>query len=86
MRTWYAGNADALGGVAVEQPGTEFQSAAWEALRQIPSGRVHRYGEVAKGLARPGASRVVGASGNLTGFAWGVDIKRALLRRENPAS
>lgn len=26
--------------------------------------------------------RVVGASGALTGFAWGVDIKRALLARE----
>lgn len=27
--------------------------------------------------------RVVGASGALTGFAWGVEIKRALLAREN---
>lgn len=26
--------------------------------------------------------RVVGASGTLTGFAWGVDVKRALLARE----
>jgi len=26
--------------------------------------------------------RVVGASGSLTGFAWGVDVKRALLARE----
>ncbi|WP_061963337.1 methylated-DNA--[protein]-cysteine S-methyltransferase [Demequina aurantiaca] len=26
--------------------------------------------------------RVVGASGKLTGFAWGVDVKRSLLTRE----
>lgn len=26
--------------------------------------------------------RVVGASGKLTGFAWGVDVKRSLLQRE----
>lgn len=26
--------------------------------------------------------RVVGASGALTGFAWGVDVKRSLLQRE----
>lgn len=29
--------------------------------------------------------RVVGASGKLTGFAWGVDIKRSLLARERIA-
>lgn len=29
--------------------------------------------------------RVVGASGKLTGFAWGVDVKRALLAREGAA-
>ena len=29
--------------------------------------------------------RVVGASGKLTGFAWGVDIKRSLLARERTA-
>lgn len=28
--------------------------------------------------------RVVGASGALTGFAWGVDVKRSLLAREAP--
>jgi O-6-methylguanine DNA methyltransferase len=26
--------------------------------------------------------RVVGASGALTGFAWGVEVKRSLLARE----
>ncbi|WP_430867895.1 methylated-DNA--[protein]-cysteine S-methyltransferase [Demequina aurantiaca] len=30
--------------------------------------------------------RVVGASGKLTGFAWGVDVKRSLLEREDVAT
>jgi len=30
--------------------------------------------------------RVVGASGALTGFAWGVDVKRSLLAREGAAT
>lgn len=29
--------------------------------------------------------RVTGANGALTGFAWGVDVKRSLLAREMPA-
>lgn len=98
---WYAGDAEALAGVRVEQSGTQFQLAVWEALRAIPSGTVRRYGELAAQLGSPGASRavgaacgrnavalfvpchrVVGASGALTGFAWGVDVKRSLLARE----
>ncbi len=98
---WYAGDASALDGVRVEQRGTVFQMAVWRALREIPSGAVRRYGELAAALGSPGASRavgaacgrnavalfvpchrVVGASGALTGFAWGVDVKRALLERE----
>jgi len=98
---WYAGDAAALDAVPVEQAGTDFQMAVWRALRDIPSGTVRRYGELAAELGSPGASRavgaacgrnavalfvpchrVVGASGALTGFAWGVDVKRALLARE----
>jgi len=101
VRAWYAGDAQALERVEVSQAGTAFQAAVWGQLRQIPSGQVRRYGEVALALGSPGASRavgaacgrnavalfvpchrVVGASGKLTGFAWGVDVKRSLLERE----
>jgi methylated-DNA-[protein]-cysteine S-methyltransferase len=101
VRAWYAGAVSALESTPVHQTGTEFQSQVWQQLRAIPRGEVRRYGEVAAGLGRPGASRavgaacgrnavalfvpchrVVGASGSLTGFAWGTEIKRSLLARE----
>ena len=34
----------------------------WEALRAIPAGETRTYGELARELGRPGASRAVGAA------------------------
>lgn len=40
--------------------GTAFQRAVWDALRQIPYGETASYGEIARRVGRPGASRAVG--------------------------
>lgn len=40
--------------------GTEFQRAVWDALTAIPYGSTVGYGELARGLGRPSASRAVG--------------------------
>ena len=84
--------------------GTPFQLAVWEALQNIPYGRVITYGELAGEIeARTGkrtspravgaavgrnplsllvpCHRVVGRAG-LTGYAGGLDKKRALLELE----
>jgi methylated-DNA-[protein]-cysteine S-methyltransferase len=42
--------------------GTEFQLATWRALTEIPYGTTLSYGELARRLGRPGASRAVGAA------------------------
>lgn len=42
--------------------GTTFQSAVWEALLDIAYGETCSYGEIARALGRPGASRAVGAA------------------------
>jgi methylated-DNA-[protein]-cysteine S-methyltransferase len=42
--------------------GTPFQRAVWAELRQIPYGTVTSYGELARRLGRPSASRAVGAA------------------------
>jgi len=42
--------------------GTDFQLASWRALADIPFGATSTYGDVARGLGRPGAARAVGAA------------------------
>jgi methylated-DNA-[protein]-cysteine S-methyltransferase len=42
--------------------GTSFQLLVWAALRQIPYGQTISYGELARDIGRPTASRAVGAA------------------------
>lgn len=42
--------------------GTEFQRRVWQALAEIPYGATWSYGELAKHVGRPSASRAVGAA------------------------
>ena len=42
--------------------GTEFQQSVWKALLSIPYGQTTSYGELAKTINRPKASRAVGAA------------------------
>lgn len=42
--------------------GTDFQLQVWEALRTIPYGETISYGELARQIDRPKASRAVGAA------------------------
>ncbi|HEX7872489.1 MAG TPA: methylated-DNA--[protein]-cysteine S-methyltransferase [Sphingobium sp.] len=42
--------------------GTDFQKSVWQALLAIPFGETRSYGEIARTLDRPGASRAVGAA------------------------
>ena len=42
--------------------GTEFQRRVWAELLAIPFGETRSYGELARALGRPGASRAVGAA------------------------
>jgi len=81
--------------------GTAFQKQVWEQLLAIPYGETRSYGDIARRLGKPAASRAVGAangrnplsivvpchrvigtSGTLTGFAGGLEAKRALLELE----
>ncbi len=42
--------------------GTQFQKAVWDRLREIPYGETISYGELAKRVGNPKASRAVGAA------------------------
>jgi AraC family transcriptional regulator, regulatory protein of adaptative response / methylated-DNA-[protein]-cysteine methyltransferase len=82
--------------------GTDFEVSVWETLLTVQPGRATTYGEVARRIGRPSASRavgaavgknpisfvvpchrVVGASGALTGYHWGLPRKRAILGWEH---
>jgi methylated-DNA-[protein]-cysteine S-methyltransferase len=60
LEGYFAGDVRALEGVLVAPVGREFQLAVWAELRRIPAGETRSYGEVARALGAPGASRAVG--------------------------
>jgi methylated-DNA-[protein]-cysteine S-methyltransferase len=48
--------------VALHMRGTRFQKGVWEALLAIPFGQTRSYGQLAKQLGNPRATRAVGAA------------------------
>lgn len=62
LRSYLNGEIDAIDTIPVATGGTEFQRAAWQALRTIPVGRTATYTEQAQRIGRPKASRAVGAA------------------------
>jgi len=48
--------------IALDMRGTRFQKDVWEALVAIPFGETRSYGQLAKQLGNPRASRAVGAA------------------------
>jgi AraC family transcriptional regulator, regulatory protein of adaptative response / methylated-DNA-[protein]-cysteine methyltransferase len=81
---------------------TAFQRQVWTYLQSIPFGATRSYGEVAKAIGQPTASRavaracatnpvavaipchrVVREDGNISGYRWGVQRKKTLLKIEH---
>jgi len=48
--------------ITLETNGTTFQRQVWQELEKIPYGHTTTYGQMAKNIARPKASRAVGAA------------------------
>ena len=88
--------------VPLDFNGTAFQKNVWQALLTIPFGETRSYGEIARQIGKPTASRAVGAAngknpisiiapchrvigstGELTGFAGGLATKERLLAIES---
>lgn len=58
---YFAGRRQAFS-LPLDMRGTRFQKDVWEALLAIPFGETRSYGELAKKLGAPTASRAVGAA------------------------
>ena len=57
-----AGDLDALGEIAVHQPGGEFFTAAWEAMRHVRPGHPVTYTQLATAAGRPAAVRAAASA------------------------
>ena len=60
LDAYFAGELQAIDGIAVETAGTPFQREVWAALRLIPVGQTFSYGAQAAKIGRPAAVRAVG--------------------------
>lgn len=84
---------------------TAFQRRVWTYLQSIPFGATRSYGQVAKAIGRPTASRAVARAcaanpvavaipchrivredGDMGGYRWGIERKKALLAMERGAA
>lgn len=61
LREYFAGKRTAFS-VPLDMRGTRFQKDVWEALLAIPFGETRSYGQLAKQLGNPHATRAVGAA------------------------
>jgi AraC family transcriptional regulator, regulatory protein of adaptative response / methylated-DNA-[protein]-cysteine methyltransferase len=58
--------------------GTPFQLKVWEALLRIPAGRAVRYGDVARAIGHPSATRAVGTAVGANPIACLIPCHRVL--------
>jgi methylated-DNA-[protein]-cysteine S-methyltransferase len=77
MNAYFAGERAAFD-LDLFLPGTEFQRRVWDALLRIPCGEVCSYGDIARGIGAPGASRAVGLSNGANRIAIVVPCHRVL--------
>lgn len=61
LQGYFAGERERFD-VPLDFRGTDFQKRVWAALLTIPFGETRSYGEIARQIGRPGASRAVGAA------------------------
>jgi AraC family transcriptional regulator of adaptative response/methylated-DNA-[protein]-cysteine methyltransferase len=96
---------DLPAGLPLDIQATAFQRKVWSHLQSIPLGETRSYGQVAKAIGQPTATRavaracatnriavaipchrVVREDGDLAGYRWGVERKKALLEMERQVS
>jgi len=64
--------------VPLDPVGSDFQKKVWTALSQIPFGKTRSYGEIAKAIRQPKASRAVGLANNQNPIAIIVPCHRVI--------
>jgi methylated-DNA-[protein]-cysteine S-methyltransferase len=78
LRAYFGGDLAALDAIEVDTGGTSFQQDVWRALREIPVGKTVSYGELARRIGRPSATRAVGLTNGLNPCAVVVPCHRVI--------
>jgi len=59
-------------------PGTPFQKAVWRALTRIPYGETASYGDIARAIGKPAASRAIGSANHRNPIAIVIPCHRVI--------
>jgi methylated-DNA-[protein]-cysteine S-methyltransferase len=78
IAAYFEGDIAALDTIAVRTGGTPFQRRVWAAVRQIPAGKTTTYGQLARQIGSPGASRAVGLANGSNPVAIVVPCHRVI--------
>lgn len=78
VRNWVDGDVDAILAVPVDQPGGEFQQAAWQAMRRVRGGTTVSYADLARMAGNPKAVRAAGTACALNHVAPFVPCHRII--------
>jgi methylated-DNA-[protein]-cysteine S-methyltransferase len=78
LQAYLAGDLTSLADIPVKMGGTAFQQQIWSKLREIPIGETWTYGQLAKSIDRPTASRAVGMANSLNPIAIVVPCHRVI--------
>jgi methylated-DNA-[protein]-cysteine S-methyltransferase len=77
LEAYFAGSRERFD-VALDLQGTAFQRSVWQGLLEIPYGETMSYGELARRVGRPGASRAVGLANGRNPVAIIVPCHRVI--------
>ncbi len=77
LKEYFAGKREAFT-VPLDMRGTPFQNQVWATLRGIPFGETRTYGQLAKQLGSPAATRAVGAANGRNPVAVIVPCHRVI--------
>ena len=78
LKAYLDGDVRAVDDIPVDTGGTDFQKSCWELLRKIPAGETWTYGQMAKILGNPKASRAVGITNSLNPVGIVVPCHRVI--------
>jgi O-6-methylguanine DNA methyltransferase len=74
----YFGGARAAFDLPLAPEGSAFQKKVWAALRRIPFGQTATYGQIARAIGKPAASRAIGGANHRNPIAIIVPCHRVI--------